>query len=77
MRAAPLLAGALVAALVAGGAAGAKPRPTFDKAGCSFDGHPLRGKVQVVEHFPDVKVQFVEHFPDVKIQYVQHFPGAR
>ena len=76
MRAAPLLAGALLAALVAGGAAGAKPRPTFDKAGCSFDGHPLRGKVQVVEHFPDVKVQVVTAFPDLKVQLVEHFPDA-
>ena len=34
------------------------------------------GKIQLVEHFPDVKVQVVEHFPDIKVQVVEHFPDG-
>lgn len=41
---------------------------------CQFNGINLWGKVQFVEHFPDIKVQFVEHFPDIKVKYVEHFP---
>lgn len=36
----------------------------------------LFGKIQVVEHFPDVKIQIVDHFPDIKVQWVDHFPNA-
>jgi hypothetical protein len=35
---------------------------------------PLKGKVQIVEHFPDIKVQIVEHFPDIEVKLVEHFP---
>ena len=34
----------------------------------------LFGKIQIVEHFGDVKIQVVEHFPDIKVQVVEHFP---
>ena len=34
----------------------------------------LFGKIQLVEHFPDVKVQVVEHFPDIKVKKVDAFP---
>ena len=34
----------------------------------------LFGKIQVVEHFPDVKIQIVQHFPDLKVKIVEHFP---
>jgi hypothetical protein len=34
----------------------------------------LYGKIQFVEHFPDVKIQVVEHFPDIKVKMVEHFP---
>lgn len=40
---------------------------------CTFEGINLWGKIQFVEHFPDIKVQFVEHFPDLKVKYVDHF----
>ncbi|CAE7232257.1 unnamed protein product, partial [Symbiodinium sp. KB8] len=36
----------------------------------------LRGKIQIVDHFPDVTVQVVDHFPDIKVQVVDHFPDA-
>lgn len=41
---------------------------------CTFEGINLWGKIQFVEHFPDIKVQFVDHFPDLKVKYVDHFP---
>ena len=41
---------------------------------CSFEGKPLYGKVQVVEHFADFDVKVVEHFPDLKVKWVEHFP---
>jgi hypothetical protein len=43
---------------------------------CTFHGHKLYGRIQVVQHFPDVKVQVVEHFPDVRVQVVEHFPSS-
>jgi hypothetical protein len=43
---------------------------------CTFQGHKLYGRIQIVEHFADVKVQVVKHFPDVKVQVVEHFPNA-
>ena len=45
-------------------------------AKCSFNGHPLYGKIQVVTSFPDVKVKVVEHFPDPKVKVVKNFPDA-
>jgi len=33
----------------------------------------LFGKIQIVEHFPDVKIQIVDHFPDIKVKKVDHF----
>jgi hypothetical protein len=35
----------------------------------------LYGKIQFVDHFPDVKVQIVDHFPDIKIKKVNNFPN--
>ncbi len=43
---------------------------------CTYKGFKLFGKVQIVEHFPDLKIQVVEHFPDLKVQKVDHFPNA-
>ena len=41
---------------------------------CSFNGIELRGKVQFVEAFPDIKIQYVNAFPDIKVKMVEHFP---
>lgn len=41
---------------------------------CTFDGIALKGKVQIVESFPDIKVQWVESFPDIKVKWVSSFP---
>lgn len=46
----------------------------INKSTCSFNGHPLYGKVQFVEHFPDVKIQVVDNFPDLKVKLVKSFP---
>lgn len=45
-----------------------------DKAGCSYNGIKLYGKVQVVESFPDLKVKVVTSFPDLKVKTVSSFP---
>jgi len=47
-----------------------------DKGSCTFKGHKLWGKVQVVKAFPDIKVQVVTAFPDVKVKKVTAFPDA-
>ncbi len=54
---------------------GAVPMGKVDKS-CTFGGKKLRGKVKVVEHFPDFKVKAVEHFPDLKVKFVQNFPDS-
>ena len=41
---------------------------------CSFNGIELKGKVQFVESFPDIKIQVVESFPDIKVKLVEAFP---
>ncbi len=43
---------------------------------CTWNGFKLYGKIQFVEHFPDIKIQIVEHFPDLKVKIVEHFPDA-
>ena len=42
-------------------------------AGCRWNGIELKGKVEVVTSFPDVKVQVVSSFPDVKVKAVTAF----
>lgn len=65
-----------VAALAALGlaVAPATARAPVVAADCTFGGHPLHGKIQVVDAFPDVKVQAVKAFPDLKVKVVQAFP---
>lgn len=41
---------------------------------CTWNGISLKGKVQFVESFPDIKIQWVESFPDLKVQWVSSFP---
>jgi hypothetical protein len=62
---------ALAAQLTATPMAG---RPVVDKASCTFKGHKLYGRIQVVTAFPDVKVQVVDAFPDLRVQKVDAFP---
>src|SRR2546429_6564301 len=40
---------------------------------CTYKGHKLYGKVQVVKAFPDLKVKVVSAFPDLKVQKVSAF----
>ena len=51
-------------------------KPGINKENCTFtnkDGKTfnLYGKVQIVEHFPDVKVQIVESFEDLDVKIVE------
>lgn len=41
---------------------------------CSFKGIQLKGKVQFVTSFPDIKIQYVTSFPDIKVKNVSSFP---
>ena len=41
---------------------------------CTFNGFPLYGKIQFVEHYADIKVKVVESFPDLKVKIVDSFP---
>ncbi len=45
----------------------------WDSSSCSFNGIELKGDVEVVDSFPDVKVQVVDSFPDLKVQEVSSF----
>ena len=40
---------------------------------CSFKGIPLKGKVKVVDSFPDIRVKTVKSFPDLKVKQVKSF----
>ncbi len=56
-----------------------KEKPGINKENCTFtnkDGKTfnLYGKVQIVEHFPDIKVQIVDVFEDLDVKIVEHFP---
>lgn len=44
--------------------------------GCHYNGIPMWGDVQIVDHFPDITVKVVDHFPDLKVKEVQHFPDS-
>jgi len=48
----------------------------FSKSSCSFNGHKLYGRIQVVNSFPDVRVQVVNSFPNVRVQKVASFPDS-
>lgn len=41
---------------------------------CRCKGKVLKGKVKVVNAFPDFKVQVVDAFPDIKVKTVSAFP---
>ncbi len=40
---------------------------------CVAKGISLRGDVQIVDSFPDLKVQIVESFPDLRVMAVESF----
>lgn len=66
----------LALAAVGGLPLAARRRGKLKKGDCTYKGFKLFGKVQIVEHFPDLKVQVVEHFPDLKVQKVTSFPDT-
>ena len=41
---------------------------------CEWKGIKLKGKVEFVTSFPDIKIQYVESFPDIKVKFVTSFP---
>lgn len=48
----------------------------IDKAGCSYKGIKLQGRVQFVNSFPDIKVKIDNSFPDLKVKTVESFPDS-
>lgn len=45
-----------------------------DVANCQWNGINLRGKVKIVDSFPDIKVEVVTSFPDLNVKKVTSFP---
>lgn len=43
-------------------------------ADCSLNGFALKGDIQIVDSFPDLKVQIVTSFPDLRVKRVDSFP---
>lgn len=41
---------------------------------CEYDGITLKGKVEFVTAFPDIKIEYVDAFPDIRVQFVDAFP---
>ncbi|WMD21577.1 hypothetical protein RAS12_04160 [Achromobacter seleniivolatilans] len=48
----------------------------LDKSHCTYNGIPLRGKVQFVTAFADIKVQEVNAFADLNVQKVNAFADS-
>lgn len=45
-------------------------------ADCRFRGFELKGRVQLVRAFPDVRVQIVQSSPDLRVQKVRALPDS-
>ena len=52
--------------------AGRRPR----QGQLHVQGHPLRGKVQIVDAFPDIKIEVVTAFEDLRVERVRAFASA-
>jgi len=48
--------------------------PTTTSSDCRHNGIELKGKVQFVDSFPDLKIKFVSSFADIDVQFVSSFP---
>ena len=47
----------------------------INKEKCTYNGIPLKGKVKIVNSFPDFKVKVVSSFPDIEVKTVTSFPN--
>jgi len=41
---------------------------------CECNGIPLKGRVKIVENFPDFEVKIVNNFEDIRVKTVTNFP---
>ena len=48
----------------------------LDKANCTYKGIQLRGKVQIVNAFPDIKIEVVNAFEDIRVERVRAFASS-
>ncbi len=55
----------------------AQTRPGLDSSTCTYRGRPLSGRVQVVDHLPDLKIAVVTTRPDLRVRIVSHSPPNR
>ena len=51
-------------------------RESSISSACTFAGHQLYGRIQVVKHHADVRVRVVEHFPDLRVKLVERFADS-
>ena len=49
--------------------------PKIDKEKCTCNGHPLYGRVQVVDSFADLDVRVVTSFADIDVRVVNSLPN--
>ena len=47
---------------------------TSNASNCYHNGIELKGKVQFVDSFADLKVKFVNSFADINVEFVSSFP---
>lgn len=55
------------------GSSNAKPKS--NEKSCYHNGIELKGKVQFVDSFPDLKIKYVSSFADINVQFVSSFPN--
>jgi len=51
------------------------PEKGLNKEKCTYNKIPLKGRVKIVNSFPDFKVQVVNSFPDIEVKTVNSFPN--
>lgn len=52
-----------------------KASSSSNEKSCYHNGIELKGKVQFVDSFPDLKIKYVSSFPDINVQFVSSFPS--
>ena len=51
------------------------PEKGLNKEKCTYNRIPLKGRVKIVNSFPDIKIQAVNSFPDIEVKTVNSFPN--
>ncbi len=59
---------------VPGNQSSAKAANKSTEKSCSHNGIELKGNVQFVDSFPDLKIKYVSSFADIHVEFVSSFP---